>query len=189
MISFEGKVSTEIIGNSIVIRVPQIAITDPIADTIPRGAGAEIATISYKINSGSEVVVPVKTVSPSSSSFWRPHPYKGSVKAFEVFLPKEEGTITLNFKTSTNAAGNSATARIRVNVMKTVIPGNSSGNSGSGANAALVTNIFIPADITPSVSDSITYYCGISAPNNDSYDFAKTILRQCPKINGPPPSL
>jgi hypothetical protein len=144
-------------------------VRDAVADNMPAGAGADIATVDVFVDDAQNPTVEGQTVSRvsegandpdmPSSGFWRQHPYLGRLGPISVDIPLTEGTHTIRVKTSENAAGNSGYSDVAVNLEKRYIPG---GTSGGGS--ALVANIHVPTALSPVATDTIRLYYGDRGP-------------------------
>lgn len=111
--------------NSIVSVVIQGYVRDPIADNVPRGAGADIATVSITVNGDTKATPALtQTEVDAEKAMWKQHPYKGIIPKQTITFKAEAGSQTVRVETSENAAGNTGFAEFVVNLNSHQVPGN-----------------------------------------------------------------
>jgi len=128
---FLGEVSSGdavISGNSVTLTLNPV-VRDPIADNVTRGTVgeglADIESVQVYVDGeesgGARSLIAEADGEPS---FWRQHPYKGTVaQPVSVEIPLEEGMHVVRIETSENAAGNTGYAEAAVTLGRRHVPG------------------------------------------------------------------
>jgi len=138
-------------------------VRDPVADNVPPGEGADIASVDVTLN-GTAVAtaLAVQRQSDGAASFWRQHPYRGTFDPIPLTIPLTEGCQVLRVKTSENASGNVGFAEVGVIFYKQEIPG---GTAGGGD--TVLANISFSGQPSESIPDTVRYYYGDRSPDVD----------------------
>ncbi|MCX7933666.1 MAG: hypothetical protein N3A66_00225 [Planctomycetota bacterium] len=104
----------------VIVTVRCEEVRDPIADNIPMGKGADIASVSISVDGEvKHEAVPVKRLpynKAGKKGFWRSFPYKGVFAPVEVEIPLAEGLRVIHVETAKNAAENIAFAELMVDI-------------------------------------------------------------------------
>ena len=128
-------------------------VRDPIADTVPRNRGADIATVSATGDaSGTTNLV---NSSDRKLGFWRPHAYEEHF-TLNGLTVSGEGAHHITVKTSANALGYEGQAELVVNVTRQQIPG----DPQQPPPAPLLIHVHLPEDCTERRADRLQYWIG-----------------------------